>query len=100
MFAVIYTWIVKEGNEGAFVDAWGRATVAITERCGSYGSRLHRADDGTFVGYARWPNESARDACFAEGPPDPRATADMFQAVDRALPEQRLEIINDLLFEP
>jgi hypothetical protein len=100
MFAVIYTWSIKPGSEDAFVGAWHRATVAITKRCSSYGSRLHRADDGTFVGYARWPNEQARAACFGDGPPDPQAAAEMEESVEQRLPERRLEIIDDLLAEP
>jgi hypothetical protein len=31
-----------------FVDGWQRVTTAIRENCGSYGSRLHRAADGTW----------------------------------------------------
>lgn len=100
MFAVVYTWAVKPGNEDAFVDAWHRATIAIMGRCSSYGSRLHRADDGTFVGYARWPSERARLECFADGPPDTQAAVDMGEAIERTLPERRLEILDDLLAEP
>ncbi len=99
MFAVLYAWIVKPGCEDAFVDAWHRATVAITERCASYGSRLHQADDGTFVGYARWPSEQARAECFQKGPPDVQAAADMAEAIERILPERRLNIVDDLLRE-
>lgn len=99
MFAVVYTWVVKPGSEDAFVDAWHRATVAITEQCGSYGSRLHRADDGTFVGYARWPSEGARVECFAAGAADEEAAADMARAIEETLPERRLSIVDDLLAE-
>jgi hypothetical protein len=100
MFAVIYTWVVRPGQENAFIDAWHRATVAIAGRCDSYGSRLHRADDGSFVAYARWPSTEARAECFAAGPPDAQAAADMVQAIERMLPERQLEIVEDLLGEP
>jgi hypothetical protein len=100
MSAVVYTGAIKPGSEEGFADAWHRATVAIRERCNSYGSRLHRADDGTFVGYARWPSELARAECFAGGPPDERAAIEMDEAIERMLPERRLEIVDDLLREP
>lgn len=100
MFAVLYTWEIKTGSEDAFVDAWHRATTAIAAGCGSYGSRLHQADDGTFVGYARWPSEAARLECFAQGPLDEQAAVDMANAIKQTLPECRLNIVDDLLAEP
>lgn len=100
MFAVLYAWEIKPGSEDAFIDAWHRATAAITARCGSHGSRLHRADDGTFVAYARWPSEVARARCFAEGAPDEQAAVDMAHAIEQTLPERRLSIVDDLLAEP
>ena len=42
--------------EAQFIDGWKRVTRAIYDTCGSYGSRLHRCEDGTWLAYARWPD--------------------------------------------
>ena len=52
MFAVIYRWRLKSGMEGQFADGWDRVTRAIHQSRGSYGSRLHRCDDGMWLAYA------------------------------------------------
>ncbi|MEU3374397.1 hypothetical protein ABZ734_28635 [Streptomyces sp. NPDC006660] len=97
MFAVIYRWDLKQGKERQFVDGWHRVTEAILERCGSYGSRLHQADDGTWVAYARWPDEASRDRCAM---PDPEGAAMMSDAIAERQPETRLLLVDDMLAEP
>ncbi|MFI8101015.1 hypothetical protein [Streptomyces sp. NPDC086023] len=97
MFAVIYRWRLVPGKEQQFTDGWHRVTEAIRARCGSYGSRLHTAHDGTWVAYARWPDAGTREAC---GTPDPEGLAMMRDAVAEGFPETRLEIVDDLLAEP
>ena len=39
--------------------AWHRGTLRITAIYGSYGSRIHRNENGDFVGYAQWPSRAA-----------------------------------------
>ncbi|WP_051836986.1 antibiotic biosynthesis monooxygenase family protein [Streptomyces sp. NRRL F-2580] len=97
MFAVIYRWRLHPGLEQQFADGWHRVTAAMHARCGSYGSRLHRADDGTWVAYARWPDEQTRERCSA---PDPQGVAMMLEAIAERYPETRLQIVDDLLAEP
>ena len=63
MLAVTYEWLVVPGKEDQFVEAWTRLTEAMHSGCGSFGSRLHRGDDGRWLGYARWPDLAARDGC-------------------------------------
>ena len=63
VFAVIYRWRLRVGLEQQFVDGWERVTLAIRSECRSYGSRLHRGDDGTWLAYARWPSAGARAGC-------------------------------------
>ena len=63
MFAVIYRWRSKPGCEEQFVDGWARVTRAMHAGCGSYGSRLHRAGDGTWVAYARRPDAETCERC-------------------------------------
>ncbi|MFG2391209.1 hypothetical protein ACGFYF_20195 [Streptomyces lavendulae] len=97
MFAVVYRWRLHEGKERQFVEGWRRVTDAIHARCGSYGSRLHRADDGTWVAYARWPDAESRERCAV---PDPEGVALMSGAIAERFPETRLQIVEDLLAEP
>ena len=98
-FAVVYRWWVKPGLEEQFQTAWHQATLAIQHRCGSFGSRLHASDDGTFLGYARWPDAAARQRCFEDGAPDELAAEAMMAAIQR-VEEFRLDILDDLLAEP
>lgn len=58
-FAVIYRFTVATEDEHEFVEAWTELTKLIRTHRGSRGSRLHRADDGTFYAYAQWPDRSS-----------------------------------------
>ncbi|MEU4091828.1 antibiotic biosynthesis monooxygenase [Streptomyces sp. NPDC026673] len=97
MFAVIYRWRLHQGKEQQFASSWHRMTEEIHNRCGSYGSRLHQADDGTWVAYARWPDASARERCQGV---DPEALSSMREAIAESFPEIRCNVIDDLLAEP
>ncbi|MFD5326208.1 hypothetical protein [Streptomyces sp. NPDC127092] len=79
------------------MEGWHRVTLAIHRECGSYGSRLHQADDGTWVAYARWPDAETRERCAV---PDSEGEAMMREAIAEYFPETRLRIADDLLAEP
>ena len=64
MYVAVYAWRVKPGHEDRFREAWRRGTEAITRIYGSFGSRLHRAEDGRFIGYAEWPDEATWRKAF------------------------------------
>jgi heme-degrading monooxygenase HmoA len=64
MYVALYGWRVKPGHEEQFREAWRRGTRAITRIYGSFGSRLHRAEDGRFIGYAEWPDEASWRRAF------------------------------------
>ncbi len=97
MFAVVYRWRLKAGHEESFTRGWEMVTRAIHETCGSYGSRLHRGDDGTWVAYARWPDAETRDRCqHAES----EGSRLMAEAVDERLPTITMWVTSDLLAEP
>lgn len=57
MICVLIEFVVKPGQEGAFVEAWTELTRYIRDHFGSLGSRLHRAEAGRYIGYAQWPDE-------------------------------------------
>jgi hypothetical protein len=97
VFAVIYRWRLHPGREEQFVDGWNRVTRAILRSCGSYGSRLHRAGDGSWVAYARWPGEQTRKDCQHGETEGARL---MGEAIAERLPEITMELVSDLLAEP
>lgn len=57
MFAVIYSFEVKEGKEKPFVEGWKGMTKLIYKHCNSLGSRLHKEKEGAYIAYAYWPSE-------------------------------------------
>ncbi len=97
MFTAIYRWRLRPGMEAQFIEGWERVTRAIHERCGSYGSRLHRCSDGTWLAYARWPDAAVRDACEHDEHEGRRL---MREAVAEDFDDVIGEIILDLLEEP
>jgi heme-degrading monooxygenase HmoA len=96
-FAVIYRWRLKPGHEAVFEEAWRRMTVAIREKRGGLGSRLHKADDGTWVAYAQWPTREAWEESRALESADAEASAIMQQAIEESLPPTLLRPVANLL---
>ncbi len=101
MFVAVYWWRVHPGKEEQFSPAWTRGTELITARYGSYGSRLHRAVDGRFVGDAEWPDEAtwrrAFEAKMVYDEPETRA-AFVDAIADAPLePLLAMELTDDLL---
>ena len=56
MVCVLIEFVVKPGQEDEFVQAWSDLTRYIREHFDSRGSRLHRAGEGRYIGYAQWPD--------------------------------------------
>ena len=97
MFTAIYRWRLEVGTEDQFVDGWTRVTAAIRATCGSYGSRLHQCDDGTWLAYARWPDAATRDACEHVEHEGRRL---MREAVAEEYEDILGEVVVDMLAEP
>lgn len=97
MFAVIYRWRLKSGMEDQFVDGWERVTHAIRQTCGSYGSRLHRCDDGLWLAYARWPDEATQQDCEHGEVEGLRLMLDAAEVLVETI---HCEIVTNLLQEP
>lgn len=62
MFCVIYQWRVKDGKEELFRELWRTVTKSVYEKHGSFGSRLHKCDDGSLIAYAQWPDKDRWEA--------------------------------------
>ena len=56
-FTVIYSFKIFDGREDDFINSWTELTKLIYEFEGSYGSRLHKANDNLFIAYAQWPDK-------------------------------------------
>ena len=65
MFAVIYRWKLIPDREAQFEQGWRAGTAAIAKEFGGWGSRLHRADDGTVFAYAQWPDRATWERAMA-----------------------------------
>ena len=59
VFAVIYRWGITPGLEKEFERIWKESTQTIYSTFGSLGSSLHKAENGEYVAYARWPDKKS-----------------------------------------
>ena len=94
MTIFFYRWKIKSGKEEQFEQNWALVTKAIKDQCGSYGSRLHVAGNGDYVGYAQWPDVQTREKCHA---PATQARSLMREAVEHFYPEEQFDVKIDLL---
>jgi len=96
-FAVVYRWRLKPGSEDLFKDAWAEVTRTIRHDHGGLGSRLHRAEDGTWLAYAQWPDRKTWEALQALPAADTQASRTMGECVQERLSPLLLEPVADLL---
>ncbi|MFN4354020.1 antibiotic biosynthesis monooxygenase [Parvibaculum sp.] len=97
MKAAIYRWRVKPEDEEYFARRWHEITEDIMARHGGGGSRLHRAENGDFVAYARWPSRAARDKAFADYSKDPDRAIPQREGKAELIEEIWLDVLDDLL---
>ncbi len=97
MFNVVYRWRVHPGKDAAFEQAWRELTVRIREERGGLGSRLHRCGDGSYLGYAQWPDRETWAASQELAFPPDAASAVMRDAIASSEPPIELTPIADLL---
>ncbi len=96
MTIFLYRWKIKPGKQKQFEENWAVVTKAIRDQCGSYGSRLHLAPNGEYLGYAQWPDILTREKCeLDESTFDARKL--MREAVEFSYPDECLEIKSDFL---
>jgi hypothetical protein len=97
-FAVIYRWRLHPGREALFQEIWARNTVEIARRCGGLGSRLHRADDGSWLAYAQWPDRATWERSYDVPDWDPEGSHLIETCVAERLPRLLLDPVADLLW--
>jgi hypothetical protein len=107
VFAVIYRGFVKPGCEMQYQECWKIIASYFVKERGALGSTLHRAEDGMWVAYSRWPDKATRDASW---PRDKENINSEFPLVireaiiglkqcletERRLPEICMEIIEEI----
>lgn len=97
MFAVIYRWRVDRKHEEEFQRRWHEITQDIMRDHGGGGSRLHRAENGDWVAYARWPSKEDRDRAFADYSKNPNRSIPQREGKADLIEETWLKITDDLL---
>lgn len=97
MFAVIYRWRVEEKDEKEFQRRWHEITEEIVAHHGGGGSRLHKAENGDWVAYARWPSKKDRDTAFADFSRSAQTSTPQREGMAKLVEEIWLEIADDLL---
>lgn len=96
-FAVIYRWRIRSGMEDQFQLAWETATRSFIDERNALGSRLHKADDGSWIAYAQWPTRQAWERSRELGPSDPDAAALMAEAIEESFEPTLLHPVKDYL---
>lgn len=99
MTIFLFRWKIKPGKEKQFEKNWSIVTKAILDECGSYGSRLHIAENGEYFGYAQWPDKATREKCEHKDL-SLEARRLMREAIENSYPDQCLEVISDFLVLP
>jgi quinol monooxygenase YgiN len=97
MFIALYHWKVKEGHEKNFLEGWHQITEGIYQRSGSLGSRLHRAEDGTWIAYAQWPDRQTYDAARSIPVIDAEMRAMFRESIEESYPDIYMNVTDDLL---
>lgn len=97
MFIALYRWKLKEGQEGRFQEGWRLRTLELYQLSGSLGSRLHRAEDGTWFGYAQWPDKIAWETAGNSPTTDVDARVMMLESIEHAFPDTYMIVVDDLL---
>ena len=83
-FAVIYRWRIRSGMEEQFRGAWEIVTKSLMEQREALGSRLHHAQDDTWIAYAQWPTKQTWERSRELGSLDQAATAAMREAIEES----------------
>lgn len=95
MYAVLYRWQVAAKDEIAFRQHWTQISTNLCDLFGGGGSRLHRAENGDMIAYARWPSRESRDLALAQFTAHPKTGP--LRLPPNLKEEIWLEITDDLL---
>lgn len=96
MFVAVYRMRLNPGHEDQYGRDWHDATQVAIDRYGSGGSALFKADDGTWVAIARWPDREARQRFFERPDIDPVVRTRQTEAIAERLPTLELDCVDNL----
>jgi quinol monooxygenase YgiN len=99
-FAVLYRWRLRAGMEQQFLQQWSSSTERIMKEEGGLGSRLHQAEDGTWVGYAQWPDRATWEHARSLSSTDPAGRQRFLDAIEESFPPVLLTPVADYLALP
>ncbi len=99
MFHVAYEFKVKAGCEAPFIEAWRAVTLAFRRYRGALGSRLHRAEDGTYVAYAQWPSEESYGQASVLPEEVVVAQRQLRESCDEIITWKKMSVVDDLLVQ-
>src|SRR5690606_14782315 len=97
MVIYLYRCRLHPEKDEQFIKAWSFVTEQLREKSGSRGSRLHRADDGLWYGYAQWPSIEKRESANLNHPEVVQARIQMKDAIIESMPEVILKPVADYL---
>jgi hypothetical protein len=97
VFIALYRWKIKTGCEAVFHEGWRRLTLEIREKRNGWGSRLHKAEDGSFIAYAQWKDRETREAAFKIPASDTEAAEMMNSSIEEQFPAVYMSVVDDLL---
>lgn len=95
MFIALYRLKLKSGQEENFRESWRRITEEIYLKHGSLGSRLHKAEDGTWVAYAQWSDKKSW-LTRSKSLEDLEALTWFRESIDISYPDLYMEVTDDL----
>lgn len=104
MFVVIYRGYLKPNIEKEYLASWHLIADYFVKNCGALGSTLHKAEDGMYLAYSKWPDKETRDKSWGESAsfafPDHIQNAIITlkncRDPERLLPEIQLEMVDEI----
>jgi hypothetical protein len=95
-FVAVYRWRIRPDCEDRFRAAWQAETLVFRDTWGSYGTRLSRDDDGTWVALAFWPTRAQWIAAHRQPLPLSGPEATLAECIVVKEQELHLEASDDL----
>jgi hypothetical protein len=81
-----------------FRQGWRHITETIYKQCKSFGARLHKTEEGTWIAYTLWPDEESQISCLKIGfDRDRKGFGMIYDTIAEAHPVLCLNVVDDLL---
>ncbi len=57
MYVTLYQWLVKDGKENRFIEAWTTLTQQLQAQVPALSGKLHKTQQGSYVAIINWPSQ-------------------------------------------